>query len=526
MAETQDKTPTIQQDRRRRSFAQRHSLLLVGISPVIANLIGSVFNILYNHTQIVPMLSDAQLARFNSCWQVFNVIVYPLAVFCWILPLLWLRPIHRALLNGESVDKGLLLKAQRYAINLPWWILTVASVCWLICIPIFPAALNSVPEELNINVVWHLITSFVIASMIAITQSFFVVEMVSQRVLYPVFFRNENPAYVPGALPLSLKTRGLMSAFSTGVSPVVSLVLLTVIPNEVIDVSPWFAVAVGVVAIAFCLMTWWMYTRLIEVPVTKLKTAAMQVAEGDLDVRVHLLRADDFGPLIERFNLMVEGLRDREHLQETFGRHVGKKAAQQILKQDTQLSGIEQTITVMFVDIRDFTEHSSKHTPDEVVSALNVFFSHAVEIVEKHGGMVNKFLGDGFMALFGIGVSGPEHALHAVEAGQEMLCCLEEASDELSKAGWIDFNIGIGINTGPAIVGSIGSPKRQEYTAIGDTVNVASRVESLTKKLGHCLLITEETRLHLPDDFALSPMPLQAVKGVGEDLQVHAILET
>lgn len=284
-----------------------------------------------------------------------------------------------------------------------------------------------------------------------------------------------------------------------------------------------FGVAVGVVAVAFGMSTAWMLGKLVADPVRQLKKAAMRVTDGDLDVRVNLLRADDFGPLIESFNLMVEGLREKEHLQETFGCHVGQEAARQILAQGDGLVGKEMTISVMFVDVRNFTEHSSKHSPQEVVSALNVFFSNAVEMVESHGGMVNKFLGDGFMALFGVGPQSDSHALRAVEAGQAMLCCLHEATSELEQAGWPDFKIGIGVNSGPAIVGSIGSPKRQEYTAIGDTVNIAARVEALTKSVGQPLLVTEATRQLLPDSVSLTRLPPQTVKGKGQPLVVFAV---
>jgi adenylate cyclase len=450
------------------------------------------------------------------------VIVYPVAVFCWVAPILWLRPVHRALLRGEEVAPDRLQRAQRFVVNLPWWILAVSAVSWLICIPIFPAALHSVPENLELNVVWHLIASFVTASLIAITHSFFAVEIVSQRVLFPVFFRTESPADVPGAIPLNLTSRAMMYAVSAVVSPVVSLVLLMLIPDAH-EKFPMFIVAVGVVAVVFGLSTAWMLGKLDSEPVRKLKRAAMRVTEGDFDVRVNLLRADDFGPLIERFNVMVEGLREKEHLQETFGCHVGQEAARQILGQGDSLVGKELTISVMFVDVRNFTEHSSKHSPQEVVSALNVFFSNAVEIVESHGGMVNKFLGDGFMALFGVGAESDDHALRSVEAGQVMLCCLDEATLELKQAGWSDLKIGIGINSGPAIVGSIGSPKRQEYTAIGDTVNIAARVEALTKSLGHLLLVTAATRQLLPDDLPLTDLPPQTVKGRDKPLHVYAV---
>ena len=220
---------------------------------------------------------------------------------------------------------------------------------------------------------------------------------------------------------------------------------------------------------------------------------------------------------------MVEGLQEREELQETFGRHVGREAAKQIMQQDEGLVGSEQVISVMFVDVRNFTAHSSRHSPEEVVAVLNIFFREAVDKVELHGGMVNKFLGDGFMALFGIGTQGENHAEQAVEAGRALLCCLDETAEELEQAGWPGLKIGVGINTGPAIVGSIGSPKRQEYTAIGDTVNVASRVESLTKQLGCPLLITESTRQHMGGSLDLKTLPPQPVKGKAEPLTVFGV---
>jgi len=502
LADVQIPTALKQQDKadlsnpRRWTFLERHGLLLVCLSPVIANVVGSIFNIYYNGQQIEPMLKPAQLQRFEDCWLVFNLLVYPVAVFCFALPLLWLRPTHRALLRGEPVDPARLQRSQRYVVNLPWWFLFVTAVGWLACIPVFPLALKALPEPLNPEVTFHLIVSFVIASSIAITQTFFAVELVSPKVLFPVFFQHDNPAMVPGGVPLNLRARAMMMYVGTVASPVISLVLLLVVPHAT-NSNRAFGIAVAVTVLAFGIANFWMYSRIVRVPVHLLYYAAKRVSEDDLEVRVNLLRADEFGPLIERFNQMVEGLQEREHLQETFGRHVGREAAKQILEQDEGLVGSEQVISVMFVDVRNFTAHSSSHSPEEVVAALNIFFREAVDKVESHGGMVNKFLGDGFMAIFGIGATNGNHAQRAIEAGQALLCSLVETSNELAQAGWPGLKIGIGINTGPAIVGSIGSPKRQEYTAIGDTVNVAARVETLTKSLDCQLLITEATREHL-----------------------------
>lgn len=512
-------------NRRTWSFWHRHGLLLVGISAVVANLIGSVFNILYNQYQIWPILSASQRVRFDQCWQLFNVVVYPIAVSCWVYPLVRMRRVHRGLLDGVPIDPDELAIAQRKVVNLPWRILVVAGISWVSCVPIFPAALAAVPGDLSPDVVWHLMVSFVIAGLIAVTHSFFAVELVSQRTLFPVFFQQTDPADVQGAIPLNVVAHGIMWALSAGVSPIVSLELLLLVPRAS-QQTPWYGVAVGTVGILFGLTTAWMLGKLIEEPVRQLKLASARVAEGQLDVRVDLLRADDFGPLIKHFNAMVEGLQERERLHETFGRHVGQQAARQILARDAGLGGTELEITVMFVDVRNFTEHASRHSPEEVVAALNIFFRGAVETIEGHGGMVNKFLGDGFMALFGIGSAQEDHAPRAVEAARKLLCCLGDAASKLEQVGWPGLKIGIGINTGPAIVGSIGSPKRQEYTAIGDTVNVAARVEALTKTVGYQLLVTESTKALLAPDVYVRPLPPQEVKGKGKPLQVFAICES
>ncbi len=137
--------------------------------------------------------------------------------------------------------------------------------------------------------------------------------------------------------------------------------------------------------------------------------------------------------------------------------------------------------------------------------------------------MVNKFLGDGLMALFGIGPESNDHALRAIEAGQAMIEYVQGAAEQLKLVGWPHFQIGIGVNSGPAVVGSVGSPKRREYTAIGDTVNVAARVESLTKLVGHDFLVTEATRQFLPDSVTLTSLPPQKVKGKGEQVAIHVV---
>lgn len=496
--------------------------MAVVLSPLVANAIGSVFNVLYNQRQIQPLLSATQMDRFDQTVIWVNLTIYPIAALLFLIPLWRLRPIHRDLLRGAAIDPARLDAARRRVIHLPWWFLLVAAAGWLACVPVFPTALLSLDEPLAIDVNIHLITSFLIAALIAVTQSFFAVELVIQRVLFPVLFQDSSPAAIGGTHALTIRGRGVMWCVSAVISPVVSLVLLLMVPDAAHQ-TPLFALLVGLVAISFGLITSVMMGRLVASPIRQLRDAATRVARGNLDTRIVSLRADEFGDLTDRFNEMVDGLEQRERLQEVFGRHVGSEAARQIMAQEEAVTGREQSITVMFIDVRNFTQHSSTVTPAELVASLNEFFHVAVDTIEQHGGMVNKFLGDGLMAIFGIGGRPDTHGDDAIEAGSQLLGQVDAMAEEFRQAGWPNLQIGVGINTGIAVVGSIGSPKRQEYTAIGDVVNVAARVESLTKTMRCGLLFTDATKAILGRPWPLVALPPQRVKGKAEPIELFTI---
>jgi adenylate cyclase len=158
------------------------------------------------------------------------------------------------------------------------------------------------------------------------------------------------------------------------------------------------------------------------------------------------------------------------------------------------------------------------------VEIMNDFFRVSVRAVEEeHRGMVNKYLGDGFMAIFGAGDSGSNHACDAVSAGREILRAVKGLNDELAAKGRAPIQIGIGIHSGPAIVGSVGSPQRLEFTAIGNTVNVASRIQGLTKTVGRPLLVTEAVRDRAGDSFKFEELSPQEVRGIDGRVMIFAV---
>src|SRR5882672_8625133 len=168
-----------------------------------------------------------------------------------------------------------------------------------------------------------------------------------------------------------------------------------------------------------------------------------------------------------------------------------------VAKQLVEAGGIEtgrREVTLLFSDIRGFTTLSESRKPEEVIDLLNRYFSLQVEVVFNHGGSLDKFIGDCIMAIWGAPLDDPDHAKRAVACALEMADTLQVFKRSLGPEAPAGFDVGIGIHSGPAVVGLMGSQRRLEYTAIGDTVNLASRVEGLTKDAGVRILVSRETK--------------------------------
>jgi adenylate cyclase len=208
--------------------------------------------------------------------------------------------------------------------------------------------------------------------------------------------------------------------------------------------------------------------------------------------------------LRKSFMRAIESLEERSRILGVFGQHVSPEVVDQLVQGDTQVAG-EREVCVMFLDIRDFTAFAEKRSAADVVAYLNTIFGEAVDAVVQRRGIVNKFLGDGFMAVFGAPIHDGNPCAAAVEAGLDLLARI----DRLAQEGRVPATrVGLGLHSGPAVVGNIGSAHRKEYTVIGDVVNVASRVEALNKALGSQMLVTEE---------------VWRAAGLGESRGIHAL---
>ena len=214
-------------------------------------------------------------------------------------------------------------------------------------------------------------------------------------------------------------------------------------------------------------------------------------------------------------------LREREKTMREFSRFVNPHVVRELVAHGgLSRSGESRQITILFSDIRGFTTLSEKRTPQEIVSLLNRYFTLQVEVVFKHGGSLDKFIGDCIMAFWGAPMDDPNHARNAVAAALEMADVLQRFKHELGERD-ADFDVGIGIHSGPAVVGLIGSEQRREYTAIGDTVNLGSRIEGLTKGVSR-ILVSRETKDLCGDAFDFEPHGSFKVKGRDQEVELFA----
>jgi adenylate cyclase len=228
-------------------------------------------------------------------------------------------------------------------------------------------------------------------------------------------------------------------------------------------------------------------------PLTKLGDAANEISKGNFEINLPLLKSDEIGKLTERFNEMSLSLKEKEYIKDTFGKAVDPRVRDYMLGQNLKPGGELKFATVLFSDIRSFTTISENLNPDQVVDFLNIYFEKMSQCITEKGGIVNKYIGDAVMAIFGAPLDLENHFDLAFEAALNMIHARDALAKTFEMQGLPALRSGIGIHTGNLLSGNIGSKDRLEYTVIGDTVNLSSRIESLCKKTGHDFLISGET---------------------------------
>jgi adenylate cyclase len=230
---------------------------------------------------------------------------------------------------------------------------------------------------------------------------------------------------------------------------------------------------------------------------------------------VPVVATDETGKLAQSFNAMAQGLEERERLREAFGAYVDPDLAERVLSEGSDLAGEEVEVSILFLDIWDFTSFAERASPHEVVSMLNEFWGLIVPVLLRRGGHANKFIGDGLLAVFGAPERLADHADRAVATALELVDCV-------SRRYGSRVRVGVGVNSGRVVVGTVGGGGRVEFTVIGDVVNTAARVEAATRETGDDVLITEATRERMRIPMELEERPPVPLKGKSVEVRLWA----
>jgi class 3 adenylate cyclase len=283
---------------------------------------------------------------------------------------------------------------------------------------------------------------------------------------------------------------------------------------QVLSLNVIIALAVAF-AISFELTV--LLSRSILRPIEDLEAATERIRQGRFDEHVPVTTADEFGELSSAFNQMTDGLAERERLREAFGAYLDESVARHIISEDYDPAGHEVQVSLLFCDVQDFTTHSSRASASEIVARLNELFECVVPIIGRHRGHVDQFVGDGLLAVWGAPEHQPDHADRAVQ------CAVEIARSCNSRRPG-GFEVGIGVNSGTVVAGSIGGAGRLSFSVIGDAVNLCSRVEGKTRESGDPVLITEATRALLSETMEVQSRGRQSIRGYEEPIELFAPL--
>ena len=498
----------------RELFAVPNRLILGNL---ISNIIGVgvVFVLVRNFNVTIPV-SVIEARRFAD----------PLfLVFAFLVPVLvavrYERPIRRyfkVTARGEAATEGLAEAARRRTLNEPFFLIAVGFSIWLISSVFYPFLfwLCGAPTEL----IFYPFTMSLFTGLITTTIAFFVLEHVLQRRVVPTLFPEGGLSRTPGVIRIRIRTRLMALLFVCNFIPFISVIhTIHEMPETTTDprqLVAYIQSAVTLNAVLFLCVGIWatlLVSSNLRRPLQEIIRVLQDVRRGRFDRAVRVTSNDEIGYTGDVINEMTRGLRERDFIKETFGRYVSREIRDEILSGRIPLDGEVKEVTLLFADLKDFTPMVESTPPREVVRIINSYFAAMNEVIKEHQGLVLQFIGDEIEAVFGAPVFRSGHPDAAVLAALAMCERLDELNRDLKQEGRAPLAHRIGIHTGPAVAANIGSPERLAYSLVGDTVNLAARLEGLNKTFDTKILLSEATRERLTVNIPLRALPRTPVKG-------------
>lgn len=436
------------------------------------------------------------------------------------------QSIRKCLTNfhlGRPVDPGILEKARRRVLNAPYFIVIIDAVAWALGSFLFWKAGS--PGGMRIGLGSGLIT---------VTLAFFWVEHVSQHTRIPLFFPEGDLSKVRGVKSISLRVRFVALLFAVSLVPLafVHLTIQRFGNTDMTDVKGLIALAgrleqaivtESAIFMGLSIVLSIIVLHHLKRPVDEIIRVMGHVKQGDFSQKAKVYTNDEIGFAGEMLNSMNQGLMERELIKDTFGKYVDRRIRDEILSGRVPLDGERKEATILFADLRNFTPLVAVTPAKDLIYMLNSYFNEISRVIDQNGGLILQFIGDEVEAVFGAPVAGEGHEEAAVKTALEMRGRLDLLNKRFQDRGMPPIAHGVGIHTGPVLAANIGSAYRSAYSLIGDTVNLASRIQELTKRFKTDILISGEVYAVLKDQYEFIPMPETRVRGKASPVQVYSI---
>lgn len=515
-----------------RLFFVANTMLLGNLAAVAVSL--AVTILLYERS------TPAEALILEVGWKQGQVVDWLCFTLIAVLTLLYESPIRRALADlrrSRPVDPVLWQRARQRVLNEPFFLITLDAALW--CSAAGAYGILLLEAGLKPAGVLFEIVLTLIDGLITVTAAFFLLQAALQKILVPVFFPQGDIWEVPGVRHLRLGPRLMALTFAVSIIPLADIaayhlaaqwavheisdpqVLLTTLNRRVHRETAVFMASAVV-------MTFLLAGNLRR-PLQEMIAVLRLVPQGIFDRKVRVVSNDELGYAAEVINTMTRGLKDRDMIKDTFGKYVAAEIRDEVLAGRVPLDGERKEVSVLFADLRDFTALTESHDPKLVIRLMNEYFGAMAAAVRAQGGLILQFLGDEIYAVFGAPLPKPDHPERAVRAGLEMNRRLEELNALLEGRGWPRLRHGIGIHSGSAVAAAIGSPDRLSYLLVGDTVNLASRLQELTKSLGAGMIVSADTHGRLEDprlrEMGFRPFPALRIRGKSLLVDCYALLE-
>ena len=503
---------------------------------ILGNLIGALLTFVY-FLYINVDLNVPQEAASSLNAVVFFVIgtAFIFAVIVTINSR-WSRPLFQTMqdeISTEGPNGAYPEKLKRKALQLVPMNAATSLFAWMMAGFIF-GMLRPAPGSLTESLM-TILGIIVIGGSSTSLFIFFATESIWRKQI-PLFFPEGDLSEVKGVFKLSVKARLLVVFLMISLIPLTllgvsaygkALALQTAGPalgDQIISgllLQILFITTIGVVlSVTLSLVV----SKSVSAPLEEMETAMKEVARGNLDVRIRVVSNDEIGAVGEGFGRMIKGLKESEAIKESFGKYISQEIRDEILSGRVSLDGEMTRATLLFSDLRDFTPFVESTHPKQVVSIMNQYFSEMAEAIKRNNGLILQFVGDEIEAVFGAPVLHDDHPDMAASAALEMKRRLVHLNERLKAQGVAPFRHGIGIHTGAVLAGIIGSKERSSYALVGDTVNLASRIQGLTKEFACDIILSQTTHDLVAGAYQMEPLRAVRVKGKSQEILTYKLL--